>query len=148
MIARIEFEYGESRTKLLALARGEKGVVERILMKEVKADQDEWQFCGDYLLDLQTDGAWLSQHGVSFIVKNLKGTIQLAALAPEAKEPTNVYVQVPHIGLLTINEVKVEEDYCTDRLQGDLDAGWRILCVCPPNAMRRPTYILGRSQGY
>lgn len=55
-----------------------------------------------------------------------------------------VQIVVPDVGVLQINEVDYIEDACTDALQGKLDDGWRILAVCPPNAQRRPDYILGR----
>ena len=57
-----------------------------------------------------------------------------------------VQIAIPDIGLLRINQVTVVEDYCTDALQELLDQGWRILAVCPPNAARRPDYILGRNK--
>lgn len=56
-----------------------------------------------------------------------------------------VQIAIPDLGLLQIREVKVEEDCCTNYLQDMLDDGWRILAVCPPNAARRPDYILGRT---
>jgi hypothetical protein len=99
----------------------------------------------DTLLDLAADGPWLIDRGLTFTVKKFKGTLPLAAVLPDGKH-YEVYVQVPHIGLLMINEVQVEEDCCTDNLQRLLDKGWRILCVCPPNAQRRPDYILGRTK--
>lgn len=55
-----------------------------------------------------------------------------------------VQIAVPDMALMYIDEVKVIEDSCTDILQGELDDGWRILAICPPNAARRPDYILGR----
>jgi len=55
-----------------------------------------------------------------------------------------VQITVADLGLLVIDEVSVHEDCCTDALQSYLDEGWRILAVCPPNAARRPDYILGR----
>ena len=57
---------------------------------------------------------------------------------------TAVQIAVPDMALMYIDEVQVCEDYCTHALQDDLDNGWRILAVCPPNSARRPTYILGR----
>lgn len=56
-----------------------------------------------------------------------------------------VQISIPDIGLLHVNEVMVLDDICTDVLQEHLNEGWRILAVCPPNAARRPDYILGRS---
>lgn len=57
-----------------------------------------------------------------------------------------VQIAIPDVGLLRVNEVTVREDCCTDSLQSDLDEGWRILAVCPPNAARRPDYVLGRTK--
>jgi hypothetical protein len=56
-----------------------------------------------------------------------------------------VQISIPDIGLLHVNEVCVLDDICTDVLQDHLNEGWRILAVCPPNAARRPDYILGRT---
>lgn len=55
-----------------------------------------------------------------------------------------VQVSIPDMGLLLMDEVCHLDDSCTDELQRNLDEGWRILAVCPPNAARRPDYILGR----
>jgi hypothetical protein len=55
-----------------------------------------------------------------------------------------VQITIPDLGLLYIDEVTHMDDACTDTLQDKLDDGWRILAVCPPNAQRRPDYILGR----
>ena len=54
-------------------------------------------------------------------------------------------VVVPGLGLLEINQVKNENDYCTDRLNDDLKNGWKILAICPQPDQRRPDYILGKS---
>lgn len=55
-----------------------------------------------------------------------------------------IQITIPDQALLWIDEVTWLEDACTNDLQGQLDDGWRILAVCPPNASRRPDYILGR----
>ena len=55
-----------------------------------------------------------------------------------------IQITVPDQALMLIDEVAYLEDCCTDELQDKLDNGWRILAVCPPNAQRRPDYILGR----
>ena len=98
-------------------------------------------------IDMQT----LTDLGLRFEVHKIKGTMAVQALVPPTSpampgQATTVYVQVPHIGLLMIREVQLEENCCTDRLQKMLDDGWMILCVCPPNAQRRPDYILGRAK--
>jgi hypothetical protein len=53
-------------------------------------------------------------------------------------------VTVPGLGLLLINEVLVRTDYCTEQLNEDLKAGYRIIAVCPQPDQRRPDYVLGR----
>lgn len=62
----------------------------------------------------------------------------------DLKQGRAVQIVIPDMALLLINEVEVCEDFCTHELQSMLDEGWRILAVCPPNAQRRPDYILGR----
>lgn len=57
---------------------------------------------------------------------------------------TAVQITLPDVGLLVIDEVTWREDECTEEIQRMLDEGWRIIAVCPPNAQRRPDYILGR----
>lgn len=54
-------------------------------------------------------------------------------------------VAVAGLGLLTVNEVELHCDLCTDALQAALDKGWRILAVCVQPDQRRPDYILGRT---
>lgn len=57
----------------------------------------------------------------------------------------NQHTRSPLAGnhLLSINDVVLYEDYCTDMLREKLTEGWRIIAVCPQEA-RRPDYILGR----
>lgn len=55
-----------------------------------------------------------------------------------------VQITIPDIGLLQMDEVTWREDSCTEEIQELLNDGWRILAICPPNAQRRPDYILGR----
>lgn len=54
-------------------------------------------------------------------------------------------VAVSGLGLLTINEVILEQDCCTDKLSERLTEGWRIVAVCVQPDQRRPDYILGRT---
>lgn len=149
MIARVKFEYGmhEKMVQLSAVPE----TYERF--REVfghgcpsPENRDKYYHWPDEtLLDLTTDGHWLAAIGIEFTVKKFKGTMPLNAVVPGGGE-VKVFVQVPHVGLLAIDEVEVLEDCCTENLQGRLDTGWRILCVCPPNAARRPDYILGRTK--
>lgn len=96
----------------------------------------------------------LAALGVPLLVKPLPGMMVVKmqdrakwdhGVRPSAiQDASAVQIAVPDIGLLLLDEVCVREDYCTDMLQSDLDEGWRILAICPPNAARRPDYILGR----
>jgi hypothetical protein len=55
-----------------------------------------------------------------------------------------VEVYTPGMALMLFNHVKLLEDACSDQLQGELDAGWKIIAACPQPNQRRPDYILGR----
>lgn len=65
------------------------------------------------------------------------------ATAERVAEGSAVTIAIPDIGLMTVRRVDVLCDACTDQLQTYLDNGWRLLAVCPPNAQRRPDYVLG-----
>lgn len=69
------------------------------------------------------------------------------ALQPRPVPPVNtkINVAIGGLGLLAINDVKVEYDLCTDVLGQLLKKGWRILAICPQPDQRRPDYVLGRS---
>lgn len=149
-IARVEITY-EGRQKLLLAAQTSEGLAVLLDVWGGTAPAEEhrhlaymWQ-SDNLLIDLETDGPRLIALGITFEVKNFKGTRPLSAVLPTGC-PVTVHVQIPHIGLLAMDEVSVEENCCTDMLQRRLDEGWRILCVCPPNAARRPDYILGRTR--
>lgn len=62
----------------------------------------------------------------------------------DLQDGTAVQITIPDLALMNITEVTWREDCCTEELQEMLDKGWRLLAVCPPNAQRRPDYILGR----
>lgn len=62
----------------------------------------------------------------------------------DLKTGTAVNITVADNHLVRVDEVTWVDDACTQEIQGLLDEGWRILAVCPPNAQRRPDYILGR----
>jgi len=58
-------------------------------------------------------------------------------------EKCNVIVN--GLGTLSIDTVKVVQDYCTERLNDELEKGWRIVAVCVQPDQRRPDYILGKT---
>ncbi len=70
--------------------------------------------------------------------------VELAALRLEEpcfNEKAGSPLSGPH--LHNLNRLLLLENCCTDELQSALDAGWRIIAVCPQEA-RRPDYVLGR----
>lgn len=94
-----------------------------------------------HIVELETLGQTLTELGVAFTVKRFKSTYLVAD-----HTHTHIHVAIPNVGLLMVDEVRLLEDACTDRLQELLDDRWRILAVCPPAAQRRPDYILGRTR--
>lgn len=155
LVARVEWTHGSSgRERLVELAKDpQKLSFLRSLMYGVPDNEEHlalsYMWPGEAVIELSTDGRWLSDNGVTFEVKNFKGTLPLNAILPDQDSQyknVTVHVQIPHVGLLMMDEVEVRTDYCTEQLQRDLNDGWRILCVCPPNAARRPDYILGRTK--
>lgn len=97
----------------------------------------------DHLIDMATEGVELVRLGVKFWIKKFKNTYIANPDAPRAEA---LHVHIPNIGLLAINQVTWLDDACTEDLQAKLEEGWRIVAVCPPNAARRPDYILGRTR--
>jgi len=99
----------------------------------------------------------LSEMGIKFEIKPFPGSMIVKMKDRAGYEPYQkptiqnfqtgqaVQISIPDIGLLHMNDVMVLDDACTDNLQDHLNDGWRILAVCPPNAARRPDYILGRT---
>jgi hypothetical protein len=146
MIARIAFDY---RTNFGELVKNPVtlGVLQSAIHDAPQGDDalNAYRWPSETLIDLINDGPRLSSVGVEFTVKSFRGTLPLQSILPDGKNYT-VHVAIPNLGLLTMNEVMVEEDCCTDNLQRRLNEGWRILCVCPPKNARRPDYILGRQK--
>lgn len=66
------------------------------------------------------------------------------AVARDVYHNTKVEVHASNSALMVYNETLLCEDYCTDRLQNELDNGWRIIACCVQPDQRRPDYILGR----
>lgn len=72
-----------------------------------------------------------------------KSVLQITS--PESHTYNNrVDVHMPGMALSTYNQVMLMEDACSDAVQNELSAGWRIVAVCPQPDQRRPDYILGR----
>lgn len=109
---------------------------------------------GTRLVDLNEAAPLLIAFGIDVVVKRFKGAYWIgdrpngekhAEAAALGSRITNVSVSISDVGLTAMDEVKVVEDACTDALQVDLDNGWRIIAVCPPEAQRRPDYVMGRT---
>lgn len=160
MLAQIEFDYSiNSELEKLGPA-----IYEEFRERFKELELGEWSegaakppyiYGRRTIIDLTTDGVWLTEHGLSFSLKRFKGAYYTDANImgnrwaygkpnPDAPPPVHIQVAIPDLALLSLNEVCVLEDACTDELQGKLDGGWRIIAVCPPNSQRRPDYVLGR----
>jgi hypothetical protein len=96
-----------------------------------------------HTIDLATTGELLISMGFSFSIKRFNGCHKVAN---EGDRTVNIQIAIPNLLLFAVDEVMVMEDDCTDRLQRNLDDGWRILAVCPAINQRRPDYILGRQK--
>lgn len=70
--------------------------------------------------------------------------VNTAGRVPAFNDRLNI--TVPGLGLLLLNEVILQPDCCTYRLNELMQEGWRIVAVCPQPDQRRPDYILGRSK--
>jgi hypothetical protein len=109
---------------------------------EGKSEPPPWYTYGSRILvDMRTDIMILDEFGIEYRVVKFRNTYQV-------KDPsthTHVHVHIPNFGLLQMREVINLDDACTYELQRHLDDGWHILAICPPNATRRPDYILGRA---
>lgn len=91
----------------------------------------------DIVDDLELE-AWTSV-GVEVTMSRVRG---LRSNDPDIHK-TIYQISVANVGLMNIQRVNVLEDCCTDDLQYELDRGWRLLAVCPPNDARRPSYVVG-----
>lgn len=88
-------------------------------------------------------------------VRRMRERLDVLSGAPDTYINNKLDVHVPGNALLTIDEVQVFNDLCTEELQGlleDDDGGrarspWRILAICPQPDQRRPDYVLGRRRG-
>lgn len=151
-LAKIELEYNlrEKLTKIMIaeLETAIKAVPEFFENREFNYSPvdgtelfrvDYWH--AEYIVDL--DYIWHTPISIKARL-DLRQAIQ--ALAEKQNTPAfndHVQVVIPSNATLRINRVKVVEDCCTDHLQDQLNAGWRIIAACP-QSQRRPDYILGR----
>lgn len=148
-IAKAELEYGWLK-KLLELFDKDptayRALRERVKMyvlphtREELEKIDEWNSSAkksDMVDDLELE-AWTSA-GFEVKMSRVRG---LRSNDPDIRK-TIYQISVANIGLMQVQRVEVLEDCCTDALQSELDRGWRILAVCPPNDARRPTYVVG-----
>lgn len=161
MILAIEFEYKSFWTD----CTDEEYAELRSVIPTLPAEKPTYTPFGTHLVDQDALDV-LAKYGVSFhLSKDDKGTsvgtmlvkLQDRIDALELREKQNntaellnkgaaVQIAIPDLGLMHVKEVCHLDDCCTDYLQSYLNEGWRILAVCPPNAQRRPDYILGRNQ--
>jgi len=146
-IAKGELEYGWKK-KLLELFDKEpvtyRRLRERVKMYALPHTREELDELNEYTArkldtidDLELE-AWTSA-GFTVQMSRVRG---LRSNDPDIHK-TIYQISVANVGLMQVQRVEVLEDCCTDALQRELDRGWRILAVCPPNDARRPTYVVG-----
>lgn len=76
-------------------------------------------------------------------VKGISYAPPKPAPAAQAVACSTTVISVANHNLFEVTKVTWIENACTEELQRMLDAGWRILAVCPSNDARRPDYVLG-----
>lgn len=100
---------------------------------------------GDLILD-STEAQEITDAGVTLTVKSFKGTIPYKVDGVPPGSFDSLHIHLPNPVLASFVRVTCLTDCCTDDLQSSLDAGWRVICVCPPLNQRRPDYILGHPE--
>lgn len=81
---------------------------------------------------------------LSELNKKLLSTIESIEVLQKTSLNSKCEVHMGGSLLLTINELKLIEDCCTDALQEELNSGWRIVSVNVQPNQRRSDYVLGR----
>ena len=84
----------------------------------------------------------------SIAIKELPIDLNRIRIEPEkVQEAIEQNIQFHFPGcheLLSINQVDLLEDECTENLQRKLNKGWRIIAVCLQAGNRRPDYVIGK----
>ena len=112
-------------------------------IEDVLADKGYMAFQA-YINDVSELPDWVFEKASFKPIRTLKLMVDGRVDMTAVKEALSVaQVHLPGNELLRIHEVQVREDCCTDLLQEQLKAGWRIIAVCPQPS-RRPDYVLGR----
>lgn len=145
-LMQITFDYN---TEVKDLPEEQYAKLQKVMPKIFEGPQKDWaKSYTDHLID-ERDATLLSDCDIKYSVTKFKGQMHVDLPYIQGSEKVqSIHIHVPNIGLLAVDEVMYLTDACTNDLQDRLDKGWRILCVCPPNNERRPTYILGRTKGF
>lgn len=152
-LANISIGY-DSREKLKNLSPEDQETFAQLFPKWAKSRKEDGTYPFLYGEHFADDAAvqWLCNRDIEVHIHRLKGLTGIGGVSfrdhqqVAAASAAAVHVHVPNVALQSYNEVQLLEDCCTDELQRQLDEGWRIIAVCPPNSTRRPDYILGRSK--
>lgn len=148
ILVKIEVDYA-STNKIRAMSPEELSVLrEDCPSLEIPEELGQYWSPGDAYMDLAEVERLTDKHGIKAYIHKVKGLAYLQEISSKAAANTTsiTNVSVANHNLFCINEVTWLEDACTQELQRHLDAGWRILAVCPANDARRPDYILGRKK--
>ena len=151
MIARVEIRKGEKELTL-----EDYNILMRVCDKKEVDKIPSYFYIEESVVEVEEACATLLPLGFEIKIINFKNNVYVGIgeklkanfddEIPVPPGPNITHIHIPNVGLLMIDEVKLLENTCTNTLQMELDEGWRILAVCPPNGVRRPDYILGRTK--
>lgn len=158
----VEFDTYSTELKTIS---DENWVELRSAIPSLPKEKPEWCIHGTHVLTHESLPV-VAKHGLKFKLSNDPATTSVGTMLVKLQDQIDrlqltrekdnmaalvargaaVQIAIPDFALLSITEVTHLDDCCTDYLQSYLNDGWRILAVCPPNAQRRPDYILGRGK--
>lgn len=141
MLAEIELSYNEWHA--IQKLPPEKYAELRAALPRLEFPEDQTAYWHHAPIVADADDlAALERAGVKAILSRVRGLRYPEH--PAVSQAATTLIATTGVGLFQVTRVEVREDYCTEELQRDLDDGWRVIAVCPPNDARRPTYVLGR----
>lgn len=153
MHAQVEFDRWQLQARYKAMpVATRRELQERAPLLDVPLDETlddkfsiPYTWSTEHLIDLTTTGVVLTEHEITFTIRRFKSMYKIEAAAG-VHTTVNLQVAIPNLLLWSVDEIDVMEDACTYALQSKIDAGWRILAICPPACQRRPDYIIGRQK--
>lgn len=132
-LANVEFKEGESYYRLV---ENETYVLSKDQLIELSLADIKFKI--SQVIDVQIDIT-------SQLIELAEKPIRIAQESGASNTYNNsCEVHMPGNMMAMYNEVCILDDACSDVLQSNLNAGWRIIAACPQPDQRRPDYVLGR----